>query len=135
MSLDLDSFVSVPIPTALYASLVARYPDRVSTVIENVVTDFLERNEVELVLPAEPEGIRWEALFLPSGTQIRTKYYGEYKVAHIDKDSILWDGSSYSSIAQLANAMRGNKQNNAWMVLEIKRPSDKGWSPAQALRR
>lgn len=135
MSLDLDSFVAVPIPTALYASLVARFPDRVSTVVENVVTDFLERNDPDFLVMPESTGVQWESLFLPDGTQIRTKYFGEYKTASIKKEAILWDGNTYSSIAQLANTMRGNTSNNAWKVLEIKRPSDKLWMPAQALRR
>lgn len=135
MSLDLDSFVAVPIPTALYVELARRFPERVSTVIENVVTDFLERNEEDFLVVSEPAGVYWEALFLPSSTQVRTKYYGEYKVASIENESVMWDGTEYSSLAQLANAMRGNKQNNAWMVLEIKRPTDKVWMPAQALRK
>lgn len=133
MSLDLDSFVAVPISTSLYSTLAARFPNRVSTLIENVVSDFLDRTAEDT--DTTQEGIYWEALFLPSGTQVRTKYFGEYKVAHIDGESIVWNGETFPSLARLTNKMRGDTANNAWRELEVKRPSDKAWIPAQALRR
>ena len=76
-----------------------------------------------------------EALFLPEGSQIRTKHYGELKVAKIDGGEIMWEEESYPSMSQLARAMRGDTSNNAWKVLEIKRPSDAKWQSADFLRR
>lgn len=135
MSTDLDSFISIPLPTALVAALLKRSPHGVSALIETVVTDFLDRTEDEFSIPADPVGVFWDALFLPHGTQIRTKYFGEFKLAVIDNEVIKWDGNVYPSFARLVNAMRGGTMNNAWRELQIKRPSDKTWMPAQSLRR
>lgn len=135
MSLDLDSFVAVPLPTSLVAALLARSPHGISALIENVVSDFLERTEIDFMAAPTTLGVYWEALFLPDGTQVRTKYKGEFKIGAIVKESIVWDGNTYPSFAQLANSMRGNTMNNAWKELQIKRPSDKLWMPAQSLRR
>ena len=135
MSLDLESFVSVPLPTSLVAALLRRSPHGVSALIDDVVMDFLARTEDDFSLPAEPVGVLWEALFLPNGTQVRTKYFGDFKYAQIDDQSIVWEEEVYVSFAQLANAMRGGTMNNAWRELQIKRPNDKTWMPAQSLRR
>lgn len=136
MSIDLNQFVAVPLPTPLVAALLKRSPHGLSSLIEDVVTDFLERTEDDFSSRnAATEGVHWEALFLPSGTQVRTKYFGEFKVAEIDGESIVWDGKTYSSFAQLANSMRGDTMNNAWNTLYIKRPSDKTWILAQSIRR
>ena len=125
----------LPLPTSLVSALLKRSPYGISALIENIVNDFLERTEEEIINPSALTGIYWEAIFLPNGTQIRTKYYGEFKVALIEDEEIIWDGSSYPSFAQLVNAMRGGTMNNAWKELHIKRPSDKMWMPAQSLRR
>jgi hypothetical protein len=77
----------------------------------------------------------WEALFLPDGTELRTKHFGQFKLAKVDGESIVREGTVYPSPAQLTNAMRGGTSNNAWRELESKRPSDKTWVPAQTLRR
>ena len=79
--------------------------------------------------------LRWESLFLPESTEVRTKYFNEYKVAAIQGKEIVWDGETYPSMSQLARAMRGDTSNNAWKVLEVKRPSDGKWQPADFLRR
>ena len=135
MTLDLDSFVSVPLSTLFVAALLKRSPHGVSALIETVVTDFLKRTEDEFSIPSKPVGVFWEALFLSNGTKIRTKYFGEFKNAEITDEAITWDGQVYASFAQLANAMRGGTMNNAWRELQIKRPSDTTWMPAQSLRR
>lgn len=136
MSLDLDSFVSVPVSTELYAEFARRFPGGVSSVLEQVAQDFLDRTAEDFAA-REPrvQGVYWEALFLPEGSQIRTKYYGEVKVAEIAGSEIMWEDESYPSMSQLARAMRGDTSNNAWKVLEIKRPSDAKWQSADFLRR
>ena len=135
MPVDLDSFVSVPLPIALVAALLKRSPHGVSALIETVVIDFLDRTEDEFSVPTQPVGVFWDALFLPTGTKLRTKYFGKFKLAMIEDESIKWEGDVYPSFAQLANAMRGGTMNNAWSHLQIKRPADKAWMPAQSLRR
>ena len=136
MSLNLDTFVSVPISIELYAELSRRHPGGVSSIIEYVVQDFLSRTEEDFEA-ANPclRGVYWEALPLPEGTQIRTKYFGEVMDAQIVDGEIIWKDEAYSSMSKLASAMRGNTSNNAWKVLEIKRPSDAKWQSADFLRR
>jgi hypothetical protein len=136
MSLDLDAFVAVPLPSDVYAEFARRYPAGVSSVLEQVAQDFLDRTADDFAARDRRRvGVHWESLFLPEDTEIRTKYYGEYHVARIEGASISWDGDTYPSMSQLASAMRGNTSNNAWKVLEIKRPNDSSWQPADFLRR
>lgn len=135
MTIDLDSFVSVPLPMTLITALLQRSPHGVSSLIEAVVTDFLDRTGGDLSFPTKPVGIYWESLFLPNGTQVRTTYFDEVKLASVDNQAIIWDEKMFSSFAKLSNAMRGGKMTNAWRELQIKRPLDKTWMPAQALRR
>lgn len=136
MSLNLNSFVSVPVSNELYAEFARRFPGGVSSVLEQVAQDFLDRTAEDFAA-REPraQGIYWDALFLPEGSQIRTKHYGELKIAEIVGSEIMWEDESYPSMSQLARAMRGDTSNNAWKVLEIKRPSDGKWQKADFLRR
>ena len=135
MSTDLNAFVSVPLPTALVATLLKIHPHGISSLIEDALNDFLERNKDDLGIDRSVSGVYWEGAFLPDQTQIRTKYFGEFKVAIIEDQNIVWEGEVYTSFAQLSNSMRGNKMTNAWRELQIKRPSDTSWLPAQSLRR
>ena len=138
MQYSLDSFVAVPLPHDLYAQLVRRYPTGVSSVLEQVLQDFLDRTEDDFAAKQEDareNGVQWDALFLPHGTQIRTKYFGKYPIAEVAAGEILLEGRKYASMSQLARAMRGNTSNNAWVVLEIKRPTDRDWIRADRLRK
>lgn len=137
MQLSLDSFVAIPLSHDLYSELVKRYPTGVSSVLEHVIQDFLNRTADDFAAKQEDareNGVQWDALFLPHGTQIRTKYFGKYPIAEVAAGEILWEGRKYASMSQLARAMRGNTSNNAWVVLELKRPTDRGWIRADRLR-
>ncbi len=136
MSTDLNTFVSVPLPTYLVSTLLKAHPHGISGLIEDVMNNFLDNNKEDLELDGPTTGgMHWEALFLPEKTLIRTKYFGEFKMATVKDESIVWDGHVYTSCAQLSNAMRGNKSTNAWRELQIKRPADAKWLHAQSLRR
>ena len=135
MSQELDSFISIPLPTTLVFALLKRSPHGISGLIEYIAEDFLERTRDDFDTNNQITGIYWEAVFLPNGTELRTKYFGEYKIAKIENDRILWNGNEYPSFAKLANSMRGCTMNNAWKELQIKRPSDQKWLPAQSIRR
>lgn len=136
MATALDAFVSVPVSIELFMRLAQRWPNGVSTGIEDVLVDFLERTQKDFEAKQAPqEGLHWEALFLPHGTQLRTKYFGEHLIASIEDGKIFWDGQEYASISRVASAMRGNTSNNAWKVMEVKRPQDRKWQVADYLRK
>lgn len=136
MSLNLDAFISIPVSNELYTEFARRFPGKVSSVLEQVAQDFLDRTAEEFgARETCAKGVYWESLFLPEGSQIRTKHYREIKLAEIVGDEIVWKETSYPSMSQLARAMRGDTSNNAWKVLEIKRPSDVKWQSADFLRR
>jgi len=131
---NLDSFIAVPLPVDLYAEFTRRYSGGISSVLEQVAWNFLDRTADDF--EAMPhKGVYWESLFLPEGTEIRTKYFHEYKTASIHDERIVWEGNNYPSFSKLANAMRGGTSNNAWNVLEIKRPSDSKWQLANVMRK
>jgi hypothetical protein len=132
-----NDFVAIPIPTELYQAIAQRFPDRVSTVIENVTWDFLERTTEDFVTTAKSrgDGIFWEALFLPTGTEFRVRHFGQYKYGRLEGDALNYDGKVYPSISKMANAMRGNTNVNAWKYVEVKRPTDAAWILALRLRR
>lgn len=137
MPLNLDSFVSIPVSNELYAEFARRFPGGVSSALEQIAQDFLDRTAGDFATrePRTQQGVYWDALFLPEGSRIRTKHYGEIKVAEVVVGKIMWKEESYPSMSQLARAMRGGTSNNAWKVLEIKRPSDHKWQLAVFLRR
>jgi hypothetical protein len=136
MNIDaLNQFVCVPIPTTLYARLATVQPHGVSGLIEYLAEDFLERTADlrEESVPAK-SGLHWDNLYLPDGTLVRTKYLGEYKQAEIKDGRIVWQKKVFGSLSQLARSMRGDTSNNAWKVLEVKRPGDAAWRLADFLR-
>lgn len=136
-ALTANEFVAVPIPTALYQAVAQRFPDRVSSVIENVTWDFLERTAEDFRASetAKGRGLFWESLFLPSGTEFRVRHFGQYKYARLEGETLNYDAKTYPSISKMTNAMRGNTNVNAWKYVEIKRPTDAGWVLALRLRR
>ena len=131
----LNQFVCVPIPSDLYARLAEVQPHGVSSLIQEVVEDFLERNAEEIAAQTRRGvGLRWDDVQMPDGTRVRTKYRGEYKEAEVQEGRIIWQKKAYESFSQLARAMRGDTSNNAWKVLEVKRPGDGAWKLADFLR-
>lgn len=128
-----DDHVYVPVDVELYKELLDRYPRGANSVIENVLIDFLERTSEDFA-HNENRGIYWDRLFLPNGTEIRTKYFGQYYEGKIEDERIKWDGEEYQSVSRLISAMRGGTSNNAWTVTELKRPNDRKWSLADRFR-
>jgi len=137
ISMTANEFVAVAIPAVLYQAIAQRFPDRVSTVIENVTWDFLERTKDDFTAAEKSrgKGIFWESLFLPSGTEFRVPHFGQYKYAKLEGEALNYNGKVYPSISKMANAMRGNTNVNAWKLVAIKRPTDATWILALRLRR
>ena len=130
----LNDFVCIPIPADLYQSLAERYPDRVSTVLENITWDFLERTEEDFQSPAGG-GIFWGGLPLPNGTRLRVKKSrsNEYGYGEVENDQIVHQGKPLRSPSQFACEVRNNNVN-AWFHVEIKRPHDRDWKLANTFR-
>jgi len=134
---SLDDFVAVPLSTDLYQEVAVRYPTGVSSLIENVVRDFLDRTADDFAhrRANRGNGVRWDNVFLPDKTRLRTKHYAEYKYAEVKGDKILHDGKEVPTISQLASRLRGNTSVNAWLHIEVMRPGDREWQKADILRR
>ena len=133
---SLDEVVFVPFPVHLYRELLDRHSNRANAVIEDVVQDFVDRTADSIPKTKNRgAGIFWETLFLSDKSRLRTKHLREYKYAEVKGDKVIYDGKSFSSVAQATNKMRGDTSNNAWKVLEVLRPNDSQWVHAALLRR
>ena len=130
-----DEFVSVPLPSSLYLEVAARHPRAISAVIEQVVWDFLDQTKGELHGPSRigSGGVAWGATWLPEGTELRTRYFGKHLQAVVRYGRVVCEAGEFVSVAQAANAMRGGTSNNAWQVMEVKRPGE-DWGPASRIR-
>lgn len=82
---------------------------------------------------AEVRGYQWKSLFLPEGTLIHCKTYGEQYYACVEGDAIVHEGRELSP-NQLA-ALHADSVRNAWNDLYIRRPGDKFYKAASRLRR
>ena len=130
----MNSTTSVPISNELLVRLVERYGVRYPLVIESAVEDFLDRTEDDFHSQKSEPDYTWERLKLPAGTLLRTKYRGEWHSAELTNGKFEYDGRRYPSPAKVCNAMRGDTSNNAWKVLELKRPQDIDFELADRLR-
>lgn len=128
-------YVAVPISIELYQELLRRHGASANAVIEGQVEDFLTRTQDDIPRSPMTGGISWETFFLPDRTRLRTKYYKEYKYADVVGDEIIYENERFTSVAQVANRMRGDTKNNAWNVMEVLRPTDSKWISAKFLRR
>jgi hypothetical protein len=78
MTPPVDSFVAVPLSSELAAQLFQRYPAGFASILDHVIQDFLDRTAEDFAAKHETrQGVQWDALLLPHGTQIRTKYFGK----------------------------------------------------------
>lgn len=126
----------VPLKNDLLLRLIERYKEDYPLAIDDVIEAFLERTADEF--ETEP-GIRegayiWDQLLLPPGTQLRTRYFDQWQVATLRNGRFYYRNRVYRSPAKLCNAMRGNKNCNAWMLLWIKRPQDVDFRKAEKFR-
>jgi len=132
----LDDFICVPIPSELYQSLASRFPDGVSSVLESITWDFLERTEDDFISTPAEGGIRWGSISLPNGTQLRVKKSrsNDYGYAEVTGEKIIYLGKVISSPSQFARTVKDNTSVNAWINIEVKRPQDRGWKLADSFR-
>ena len=131
----LDDFVCVPLPSELYLSLAERSPDRISTILENITWDYLERTEKDFIT-TPTGGITWGGFSLPNGTQLRVKksHSNDYGYGEIENEKIKYLGKIINSPSQFACKVKNNTSVNAWINIEIKRPRDRDWKLANSFR-
>lgn len=133
-----DNTICVPIPVSLFLEI-DRYASKQKwaadpvTVIQNVMENWLDTQDWgDRTFPVQEGGFRWKHLLLPTGTQLRMRYLGKYHYAAIEGDSFVWD-SKPSTPGQFVNGVSGTSRS-AWRDLELKRPADAEWVPAQSLK-
>lgn len=128
----------VPLPNSLLVRLIQRYQHHYDGYVEHAVESFLDRTEDDWQrhspLKAGADYV-WDQVVLPNGTELRTQYKGEWKVGVLRNQRFEFDGQLYSSPSKLCNAMRGDTSNNAWNMLEVKRPQDLTFRLADGFRR
>jgi hypothetical protein len=82
---------------------------------------------------AANRGYQWKSLFLPEGTLLRIAVRGQYTVASVNGDDIIFQGQSYSP-RQFVMHVTGQVRN-AWLALWIRCPGDARWHLADTRRR
>ena len=139
----------IPISAELYSELDAWSrrdggtggPGSIASIADHQLWFFLERMQEEGPRTSEGCSFYWQdpgsgkVVELPHGTELRTHYYYEWKLALVQDGSFIWEGKSFSSPSKVCNAMRGGTNNNAWKEFEIKRPSDTQFRPANFFRK
>lgn len=137
------STINVPIDTGLFIELVDflrengsdRDPvDTVSLAINYWIDNASWKKEdlMPEIFDVE-KGYLWKELFLPHGTAVRMRYKNQYYYAVIKGDEFIYDNESISP-SLFANKVTASSRN-AWRDLELKRPKDRHWMPAERLRK
>lgn len=126
----------VPLKNDLLMKLIERYKENYPFAIDDVIEEFLERTagDHEADIGARRGGYIWDQLELPAGTQLRTRYFDEWQIATLRNGKFYYRNKPFKSPAKVCNAMRGNKNSNAWMMLQIKRPQDIEFKKAEKFR-
>ena len=137
-----ESSISVPISTKQFVELVRFLDEKGSDrdpveVIQDAIDYWVENADwkQEGLMPetfTRNLGYTWKEVFLPHGTVIRMRYKGQYFSANVIENSIIFKGESITP-SRLAVKVAGGARN-AWRDLEIKRPKDSDYLPADQLR-
>ena len=131
--MDRNNYVAVLIDNSIYRAIASKYPDAVSTVIEDVMGDFLERiSDEDVKQRCNPIGYSWGRLFLPDHTKLRMKYKGTYYYAEIDGDSVVYEGKTVTPNQFVREVTK--QARNAWITIWVRRPRDGNWHLADELR-
>ena len=137
-----ESTISVPITTSQFIGLVDFLREQGSdrdpvSAIEIAIEYWIDNAswKQEDLLPeifTKDKGYTWKEVFLPHGTSIRMRYKGEYYYAKVEGDRVFFEEQNVSP-SGFANRVAGSSRN-AWRDLEIRRPADEEWIPADQLR-
>jgi len=137
-----ESYISIPIPTSVFMDLTDFLREEGSNrdpvgVVRTAIDYWIDNAswKKEDLLPETADdhhGYTWKEVFLPDGTAMRMKYKGDLYYAEVVGDQMTYEGKVVSP-SEFAN-MVANSNRNAWRDLEVKRPIDKVWREANAVR-
>lgn len=135
----MDATEALPIPSSLVQRLQAHLMRRggapdlqhaLSAAIEMWLT---EQSKLRIGSdPASVRGYQWKSVFLPEGTLLCTRSYGEDQYARIVGKELFFRGRAMSPNRFAHWAGRGTR--NAWNDIYVRRPQDKFYIPASRLR-
>jgi hypothetical protein len=138
----MNSNISVSIPTKMFLELVDFLKEnddpRDPVIAIHDAIDYWMQNaswKPELLLKSDTQGYQWKNVFLPSGTELRMQYKGDYYYAKVEGDSVMYNGRSITP-SVLANTV-ANGSRNAWRDIWVKRPGPNGdteWKLADDIR-
>jgi len=77
-------------------------------------------------------GYQWKELFLPHGTELRTRYRGTYYYAKVEGDQLRYGCESVSPRSWIAN-LTGSVRN-AWRDIWIRQGVNHWWVQASVMR-
>jgi len=148
--------IGVLIDASLHNELVLRTgkASGVSGIIENILSDFLERTKHDGMWCEEylerldeeedaewvskygdpKKGYHWQNVFLPNGTRLRITYKGKQHYAEIRRQTIVYEDQACSP-SQFARQVANNTSRNAWRDIWIQMPGKTDWQYAETLRR
>ena len=148
--------ISIPFPKDLYDMIVIRSGGRLDPVALAVsqVEQFVDRNRHDpnfwtdeglgAFADEEPEvtadygdpdkGHLWNPLFLRNGTELRMQYKAKTAYARIVHDMVTSGEGAYGSVSQWVKHVADGTSRNAWLDVWVRRPGEKGFSPANSMR-
>lgn len=142
----MTSTISVPLSVKTFLDLAAFLRAQGSArdpvaVIEDAVLYWMENAAwkqedlmPEVVNAPRHQGYLWRKVLLPPGTKIRTQHKRQTFHAEIIDGHFVYNGQSMTP-PEFANTVAAGTTRNAWKVLDIKRPEDRDFVPAEVLRR
>lgn len=83
--------------------------------------------------PQNHQGYNWKGLLLPPSSEIRMTYGEQTHHARVEGDDLVYDGKRTTPNAFVKAIAKGTTRN-AWRDLQIKRPGDRQFRSATALR-
>jgi len=152
----MDQKISIPFSVEIIYEMLLRSGPKtdISTWIENVVMDYLERTEhnegwqdayyeyldrqtgiadFREKFGDANKGYRWQSVDLPNGTQLYMEYKKKKYYASVQFEKVIYEGKSFSP-AQLVRKIADGTTRNAWRDIYVKKPGDKEWTLADVLR-
>jgi hypothetical protein len=104
----------------------------IQAIIDEAVNDWLLRQKGRKVAESG-HGLRWKSILLPVGTDVRIDYRGQAFLAKVEGDDLVFDGRVVSPRQMLLQVT--GLSGNAWLWLHVRRPGDRHFVQAAALRR